>query len=87
MRTTNEDEVHWAVLLPGLCSVIFIVALFQVLFLSRGTEGLFRDSDTGWHLRNGEAQKEDGDRWSVTRFEAAKPLILAAAKKIAAKTK
>jgi hypothetical protein len=44
-----------AVLLPGLCSVIFVVALFQVLFLSRGTEGLFRDSDTGWHIRNGEA--------------------------------
>src|SRR5262249_7427657 len=27
----------------------------QVLFLSQGTSGLFRDSDTGWHIRNGEA--------------------------------
>jgi hypothetical protein len=44
-----------ALLLPGLCSVVFIVALFQVLFLSQGTTGLFRDSDTGWHIRNGEA--------------------------------
>jgi hypothetical protein len=31
--------------------------------------------------------RENGDRWSVARFDAARPLILAAAKKIAAKTK
>src|SRR6185295_6499616 len=24
-------------------------------FLSEGARGLFRDSDTGWHIRNGEA--------------------------------
>jgi hypothetical protein len=33
----------------------------------------------------GTVQKENGDRWSLARFEAAKPLILAAAKKLAAK--
>lgn len=30
-------------------------------------------------------QRENGDRWSLARFEAAKPLITAAAKKVAAK--
>jgi hypothetical protein len=30
-------------------------------------------------------QKENGDRWSLARFEAAKPLILDAAKKADAK--
>jgi hypothetical protein len=33
----------------------------------------------------GTVQSESGDRWSLTRFEAAKPLILAAAKKLAPK--
>jgi hypothetical protein len=35
----------------------------------------------------GTVQKETGDRWSLTRFEAAQPVILAVAKKIAAKAK
>src|SRR6185295_1756392 len=40
--------------LPGFCTVVFAVALLNVLFLSSGAEGLFRDSDTGWHVLNGE---------------------------------
>ena len=44
-----------SIFLPSLSSVVFVVALLQVLFLSQGTQGLFRDSDTGWHIRNGEA--------------------------------
>jgi hypothetical protein len=43
-----------------------------VLFLSQGAEGLFRDSDTGWHVRNGEAILNTAavprvDRFSYTR--------------------
>jgi hypothetical protein len=41
--------------LPGFCTVVFAVALLHVLFLSEGAQGLFRDSDTGWHILNGEA--------------------------------
>ena len=52
-RTTPSPLA--ALLLPGLGAVVFAVTLIQVLFLSQGAEGLFRDSDTGWHLRNGEA--------------------------------
>jgi hypothetical protein len=35
----------------------------------------------------GTVQKEEGDRWSLARFEAAKPLIVAAAKRLGAKAK
>ena len=41
--------------LPNFVAVIFIVTLLQVLFLSAGIPRLFHDSDTGWHIRNGEA--------------------------------
>src|SRR5262249_22599337 len=34
-------------------AVVFAVTLLQVLFMSQPS-GLFRDSDTGWHIRNGE---------------------------------
>jgi hypothetical protein len=42
-------------LLPDVSLVVFAAALLHVLFLSGGAWGLFRDSDTGWHIRNGEA--------------------------------
>ena len=44
-----------ALLLPSFGTVVFAVALLQVLFISHGVVGLFGDSDTGWHIRNGEA--------------------------------
>ena len=40
--------------LPNFRVLIFAVAIFEVLFLSRGSSRLFHDSDTGWHIRNGE---------------------------------
>jgi hypothetical protein len=42
-------------LLPNFLAVVFSVTLLQVLFLSAGSPRLFHDSDTGWHVRNGEA--------------------------------
>lgn len=41
--------------LPGLAFVAAGVTLFYCLFLFQGYRGLFRDSDAGWHIRNGEA--------------------------------
>src|SRR5438552_7153077 len=41
-------------LLPNFVGVVFTVTLLQVLFLSAGSPRLFHDSDTGWHVRNGE---------------------------------
>jgi len=50
-----EVNLAAALLLPSFGVVVFAVTLAQVLFLSNGVQGLFRDSDTGWHVRNGEA--------------------------------
>lgn len=50
--TPRVEFASW--LLPGFCTVVFAVALLHVLFLSQGAQGLFRDSDTGWHVLNGE---------------------------------
>jgi hypothetical protein len=41
--------------LPNFLAAVFTVTLLQVLFLSAGIPRLFHDSDTGWHVRNGEA--------------------------------
>src|SRR3972149_6293298 len=43
-----------ALIVPSLAAAVFAVTLLHVLFLSQGTRTLFRDSDTGWHIRNGE---------------------------------
>ena len=67
-------KVTWlsAILLPSFGVVVFAVTLLQVLFLAQGTQTLFRDSDTGWHIRNGEAILDTAavprvDRYSYTR--------------------
>jgi len=44
-----------SILLPSFGTVVLAVTLLQVLFLAQGSQGLFRDSDTGWHIRNGES--------------------------------
>jgi len=59
-------------LLPNFAAAVFAVTLFQVLFLSAGSPRLFHDSDTGWHVRNGEvilssASVPRVDRFSYTR--------------------
>src|SRR2546426_3375440 len=59
-------------LLPNFVGVVFTVTMLQVLFLSAGVPRLFHDSDTGWHVRNGEAILSSAavpraDRFSYTR--------------------
>jgi hypothetical protein len=41
-------------LVPDLALVSSVVALFYALFLFQGYQAFFRDSDAGWHIRNGE---------------------------------
>ncbi len=41
--------------MPDVALFVSIVVLFYCLFFYGGTEQLFRDSDTGWHIRNGES--------------------------------
>jgi hypothetical protein len=45
---------HFAWWLPDLAFVAAGVTLFYCLFLFQGYRRLFRDSDAGWHIRNGE---------------------------------
>jgi hypothetical protein len=47
-------------LLPDLAMVAAAVALFYCLFLFQGYRKLFRDSDAGWHIRNGELILQTG---------------------------
>jgi len=59
----------WA---PDLAFVAAGVTLFYCLFLFQGYRALFRDSDAGWHIRNGEAVLASGrvprtDPYSFTR--------------------
>ena len=41
--------------LPSLAAMLMVATLLYCLFIYGGGEKLFRDSDTGWHIRNGEA--------------------------------
>ncbi len=42
-------------IMPRLEVAVTAITLLFCLFLFEGTQKLFRDSDTGWHIRNGEA--------------------------------
>jgi hypothetical protein len=58
--------------LPDLAMVAACVTLFYCLFLFQGYQKLFRDSDAGWHIRNGEEILRTGslpraDPYSFTR--------------------
>jgi hypothetical protein len=58
--------------LPDLAMVGAVVTLFYCLFLFQGYRQLFRDSDAGWHIRNGEAilatgQLPHADPYSFTK--------------------
>jgi hypothetical protein len=52
-RPASPTWVAWAV--PDLAMVAAIVTLFYSLFFFQGYQQFFRDSDTGWHIRTGEA--------------------------------
>jgi hypothetical protein len=59
-------------LLPDLAMVAAAVTLFYCLFLFQGYRKLFRDSDAGWHIRNGETILSTGqlprvDPYSFTK--------------------
>jgi hypothetical protein len=58
--------------MPDVALFVSFVVLFYCLFFYGGTEQLFRDSDTGWHIRNGETILATGqiprvDPYSFTR--------------------
>ncbi len=59
-------------LFPDIALVAAAVTLFYCLFLFQGYQKLFRDSDAGWHIRNGETILASGrlprtDPYSFTK--------------------
>ena len=52
-RQATPAAVRW--LLPDLAGILSILTVFLCLFFFDGTQKLFRDSDTGWHIRTGDA--------------------------------
>jgi hypothetical protein len=60
LRRTPRAEFPAAIppagrfLLPNVAAMLMAVTLFYCLLLNGGGQSLFRDSDTGWHIRNGE---------------------------------
>jgi hypothetical protein len=59
-QSTRESGVRasltWARwLVPDVALLVSCLTLFFCLFLFDGTHSLFRDSDTGWHIRTGES--------------------------------
>jgi len=59
-------------LLPDLALALALFTVFYALAFYRAPEQLFRDSDTGWHIRTGEAVLRDwavpyADRYSFSR--------------------
>src|SRR5262249_10495748 len=65
-RPTPDVTSPLRFVLPSFGAMVFAVTLCQVLFLSQGAQALFRDSDTGWHVRNGEAILE---RFAIPRVD------------------
>ena len=51
----SEPEAGSRWWLPDVAMAAACVTLFYCLFLFQGYKQLFRDSDAGWHIRNGEA--------------------------------
>jgi hypothetical protein len=54
-RDTRVRHPRLSWLLPDVAVLVGILTLFLCLFLFDGTQQLFRDSDSGWHIRSGEA--------------------------------
>jgi hypothetical protein len=69
--TRSRSSVR-AWLVPDVALLISFVTLIYCLVLFDGTQKLFRDSDTGWHIRTGEAMLAGKglprvDSWSFVR--------------------
>ena len=63
--------VRW--LLPDLSLLLAAVTLFYALVLYQAPTQLFRDSDAGWHIRNGERILSSGAVPRVDPWSFAKP--------------
>ena len=63
--------VAW--LAPDLAMTFALITLLSLFFLFGGATGLFSDSDTGWHIRNGERILSAGSLPHADPFSFSKP--------------
>ena len=63
--------VAW--LAPDLAMTLALITLLSLFFLFGGATGLFSDSDTGWHIRNGERILDAGSLPHADPFSFSKP--------------
>ncbi len=54
-RPDTQARSWLAWVIPDVAMLVSFLTLFFCLFLFNGTTRLFRDSDTGWHIRTGES--------------------------------
>ena len=71
MRDSGERAARW--LAPDLALVAAAVTCFYCLFLYQGYQNLFRDSDAGWHIRNGEIILASGELPHTDPFSFSRP--------------
>lgn len=69
---TEVAPISLRLFVPDFAMLISVVTLVLCLVLLDGTRQLFRDSDAGWHIRNGEHILATGslprtDSWSLTK--------------------
>jgi len=69
-RRSNQPAA-W--LLPDLALALALFTLFYALAFYRAPEQLFRDSDTGWHIRAGEGILRDGVVPRVDPYSFSRP--------------
>jgi len=62
-----------ALLAPDVALVVAAVTLFYCLFVFEGYRNLFRDADTGWHIRNGERLVAGAGLYRTDPYSFSKP--------------
>jgi hypothetical protein len=66
-----EVTVRW--LVPDLATTAAIVSVLYLFFLLGGATSLFRDSDAGWHIVNGQRMLSTGTLPATDPFSFSKP--------------
>jgi len=70
-RTISRGFAAW--LAPDLAMTFALLTLLSLFFLFGGATGLFSDSDTGWHIRNGERIIATGSLPHTDPFSFSRP--------------
>jgi hypothetical protein len=73
LRSAGADHALIRLLLPSLSTMLAAATLLYCLFVFNAGQQLFRDSDTGWHVRNGESILATGQLPHTDPYSFSKP--------------